>query len=74
MYAPSSSGVPHHTLTRMHPLHTVLDTELRHAVQNEYAQTSVDFLASRARLTFFKAQIALDVLSKVTKITAQALG
>jgi glycerol-3-phosphate dehydrogenase len=74
MYVPSSSGIPHHGLTRTQLLPTVLDAEIRYAVHNEYAQTAVDFLARRTRLTFLNAQIALDVLPKVVEIMAQELG
>jgi glycerol-3-phosphate dehydrogenase len=62
MYAPSTIGVPHRTLTRTRVLPTVLGAEVRYAVHNEYAQTAVKFVARRRRLTSLNAQIALDVL------------
>ncbi|KAH9936425.1 DAO-domain-containing protein [Fomitopsis serialis] len=61
------------------PLHGVLlaasypfiEAEVRYAVHHEYAQTAVDVIARRCRLSFLNAQAALDALPRVLDIMAE---
>lgn len=46
---------------------------MRYAVRHEYAQTAVDVLARRTRLSFLNAQAALDALPRVVDIMAEEL-
>jgi C-terminal domain of alpha-glycerophosphate oxidase len=43
-------------------------------VHNEYAETPIDFLARRSRLTFLNSNIALDALPRVAEIMGDELG
>ena len=72
MYAlPFPSSPPHlHIDTPPSP---VIDAEVRYAVLNEYAQTAVDVIARRTRLSFLNAQAALDALPQVVDIMASEL-
>ena len=55
------------------PPSLVIDAEVRYAVLNEYAQTAVDVIARRTRLSFLNAQAALDALPQVVDIMASEL-
>lgn len=46
---------------------------MRYAVRHEYAQTAIDVIARRTRLSFLNAQAALDALPRVVDIMAQEL-
>jgi glycerol-3-phosphate dehydrogenase len=43
-------------------------------VHNEYAETAIDFLARRSRLTFLNSNAALDALPRVVEIMGDELG
>ncbi|KAF7791470.1 hypothetical protein EIP86_002486 [Pleurotus ostreatoroseus] len=50
-----------------------IDGEVRYAARYEYAQTAVDVIARRTRLSFLNAQAALDALPQVVDILAEEL-
>jgi glycerol-3-phosphate dehydrogenase len=52
----------------------VIEAEIRYAIRNEYAQTAIDILARRTRLSFLNAQASLDALPRVVDIMAEELG
>ena len=58
---------------RLSPLYPFVDGEVRFAVRSEYAQTAVDVLARRTRLSFLNAQAALQALPRVIDIMGQEL-
>jgi len=45
---------------RISALYPFIDGEVRYAVRHEYAQTAVDVIARRTRLSFLNAQAALE--------------
>lgn len=47
---------------------------MRYAVRHEYAQTAVDVIARRCRLSFLNAQAALGALPRVVEIMAEDLS
>ena len=51
----------------------VIEAEVRYAVRHEYAQTAIDVIARRCRLSFLNAQAALDALPRVVEIMAEEL-
>ncbi|ETI20424.1 hypothetical protein G647_08459 [Cladophialophora carrionii CBS 160.54] len=59
---------------RLSSLYPFVDGEVRYAVRSEYAQTAVDVLARRTRLSFLNAQAALHALPKVIDIMAEELS
>lgn len=59
---------------RISGLYPFVDGEIRYAVRHEYAQTAVDVLARRTRLSFLNAQAALEALPKVIDIMTEELG
>ncbi|KIX03910.1 uncharacterized protein Z518_07463 [Rhinocladiella mackenziei CBS 650.93] len=59
---------------RLSSLHPFIDGEVRYAVRSEYAQTAVDVLARRTRLSFLNVQAALHALPKVIDIMAEELN
>ena len=59
---------------RISALYPFIDGEVRYAVRHEYAQTAVDVLARRTRLSFLNAQAALEALPKVIDLMAEELG
>lgn len=59
---------------RISPLYPFVDGEVRYAVRHEYAQTAVDVLARRTRLSFLNAQAALEALPKVIDLMTEELG
>ncbi|KIX02254.1 uncharacterized protein Z518_08193 [Rhinocladiella mackenziei CBS 650.93] len=58
-------------LSRLYPF---VDGEVRYAVRYESAQTAIDILARRTRLSFLNAQAALGALPLVIDIMAEELG
>ena len=54
-----------------HP--TDIEAEVRYAVRHEYAQTAIDFIARRCRLSFLNAQAALEALPHVVDVMAEEL-
>ena len=51
----------------------VIEAEVRYAVRHEYAETAIDVIARRCRLSFLNAQAALDSLPRVIEIMADEL-
>ena len=51
----------------------VIDAEVRYAARYEYAQTAVDVIARRTRLSFLNAQAALIALPTVVDILGEEL-
>ena len=72
MYAAGSSLFFAIVLT--HGTYLVIEAEVRYAVRHEYAQTAVDVIARRCRLSFLNAQAALGALPRVVEIMAEDLG
>lgn len=58
---------------RLSSLYPFIDGEVRYAVRSEYAQTAVDVLGRRTRLSFLNAQAALHALPKVIDIMGEEL-
>ena len=52
----------------------VIEAEVRYSVRHEYAETAVDVIARRCRLSFLNAQAALGVLPRVVEIMAEDLN
>lgn len=52
----------------------VIEAEVRYAVRHEYAQTAVDVVARRCRLSFLNAQATLGALPRVVEIMAEDLN
>lgn len=59
---------------RLSHLYPYIEAEVRYSVRHEYAQTAVDFLARRSRLSFLNAQAALDALPRVIELMGNELG
>ncbi|KAJ7611615.1 FAD dependent oxidoreductase-domain-containing protein [Roridomyces roridus] len=59
---------------RLSPSYPFIDAEVRYAVRHEYAQTPVDVLARRTRLSFLNVAAALEALPRVAEIMAGELG
>jgi glycerol-3-phosphate dehydrogenase len=59
---------------RINPLYPYVEGEIRYAVHHEYAQTAIDFLSRRSRLSFLNSSAALDSLPKVIEIMGDELG
>lgn len=59
---------------RISELYDFVDGEVRYAVRHEHAQTAIDVLARRTRLSFLNAQAALEALPKVIDIMAKELN
>jgi glycerol-3-phosphate dehydrogenase len=62
---------------RFYPVYRLssdIEAEVRYAVRHEYAQTAVDVIARRTRLSFLNAQAALNALPRVVDIMAQELN
>jgi glycerol-3-phosphate dehydrogenase len=51
-----------------------IEAEVRYAVRHEYAQTAIDVIARRTRLSFLNARAALDALPRVVDIMAEELN
>jgi glycerol-3-phosphate dehydrogenase len=58
---------------KLSPLYPFIDGEVRYAVRSEYAQTAVDVLARRTRLSFLNVQAALDALPVVIDLMGEEL-
>ncbi|OBZ69059.1 Glycerol-3-phosphate dehydrogenase, mitochondrial [Grifola frondosa] len=69
---PTGEAWPIHgiRLSRSYPF---IEAEVRYAVRHEYAQTAIDVIARRCRLSFLNAQAALDALPRVVAIMAEEL-
>ncbi|KAF5335414.1 hypothetical protein D9611_011691 [Ephemerocybe angulata] len=59
---------------RLVPQYPFLDAEVLYAIKYEYAQTAVDVLARRTRLSFLNARAALDALPGVVEIMGGEMG
>ncbi|KZT65822.1 DAO-domain-containing protein [Daedalea quercina L-15889] len=68
--APTGDSWPLHGI-RLAPSYPFIEAEVRYAVHHEYAQTAVDVIARRCRLSFLNAQAALDALPRVVDIMAE---
>lgn len=53
---------------------TDIEAEVRYAVRHEYAQTAVDVIARRTRLSFLNAQAALTALPRVVELMSAELN
>lgn len=58
---------------RIDPAYPYIEAEVRYAARREYAQTAVDVIARRTRLSFLNSQAALEALPKVIEIMAEEL-
>jgi glycerol-3-phosphate dehydrogenase len=58
---------------KLSPTYPFIDGEVRYAVRSEYAQTAVDVLARRTRLSFLNAQAALEALPTVIDLMGEEL-
>ncbi|EXJ82685.1 glycerol-3-phosphate dehydrogenase [Capronia epimyces CBS 606.96] len=58
---------------RLSSLYPFIDGEVRYAVRSEYAQTAVDVLGRRTRLSFLDARASLHALPKVIDIMGEEL-
>lgn len=77
MSAPAdNSQTTHYPLRgrRLSPLFPFVDGEVRYAVRREYAQTAVDIIARRTRLSFLNATAALEALPAIVDLMAEELG
>jgi glycerol-3-phosphate dehydrogenase len=63
---------PHHGI-KVSPQYPFIEAEIHYAVHHEYAQTAIDFLSRRSRLSFLNAQAALDALPRVIEVMGQEL-
>lgn len=59
--------------TRLSALYPFVDGEVRYAMRHEYAQTAVDVIARRTRLSFLNAQAALESLPLVIDLMSEEL-
>jgi glycerol-3-phosphate dehydrogenase len=71
--APTESRFPVRGI-RISELYPFVDGEVRYAVRHEYAQTAVDVVARRTRLSFLNAQAALEALPKIIDLMGEELG
>ncbi len=70
---PTHERWPHYGI-RINPHYPFVEGEVRYAVHHEYAQTALDFLSRRSRLSFLNASAALDALPRVIQIMGEELG
>ncbi|KAH9841669.1 DAO-domain-containing protein [Rhodofomes roseus] len=68
--APTGDSWPLHGVL-LAPSYPFIEAEVRYAVHHEYAQTAIDVIARRCRLSFLNAQAALDALPRVLDIMAE---
>lgn len=59
---------------RLAAAYPFVDGEVRYATRHEYAQTAVDVLARRTRLSFLNAMAALEATPRVIDIMAEELN
>lgn len=59
---------------RLNSQYPFIEAEVRYATRYEYAQTAVDVIARRCRLSFLNAQAALRALPRVVEIMAEDLS
>ncbi|KAF8992699.1 DAO-domain-containing protein [Cyathus striatus] len=59
---------------RLYPAYPFIEAEVRYAVRHEYAQTAIDVLARRTRLSFLNARAAFESLPRVVDIMSEELG
>ena len=52
----------------------VIDAEVRYAARHEYAQSAIDVIARRTRLSFLNAQAALEALPTVVDILGEEVS
>ncbi|KAI0335747.1 DAO-domain-containing protein [Cubamyces sp. BRFM 1775] len=69
---PTGKAWPLHGV-RLSPSYPFIEAEVRYAARHEYAQTAVDVIARRCRLSFLNAQAALDALPRVVEILTEEL-
>ncbi|KAI0357605.1 DAO-domain-containing protein [Trametes cingulata] len=69
---PTGKAWPLHGV-RLAPGYPFIEAEVRYAVRHEYAQTAIDVIARRCRLSFLNAQAALDALPRVVEIMSEEL-
>ncbi|KAH9851776.1 DAO-domain-containing protein [Lenzites betulinus] len=69
---PTGKTWPLHGI-RLAPGYPFIEAEVRYAVRHEYAQTAIDVIARRCRLSFLNAQATLDALPRVLEIMAEEL-
>ncbi|KAG8987726.1 mitochondrial glycerol-3-phosphate dehydrogenase [Tulasnella sp. 427] len=58
---------------RLNNSYPYIEAEVHYATQHEYAQTAIDFIARRSRLSFLNAGTALDVLPRVIQLMGDDL-
>jgi glycerol-3-phosphate dehydrogenase len=58
---------------KLSPIYPFIDGEVRYSVRSEYAQTAVDVLARRMRLSFLNVQAALEALPAVIDLMGEEL-
>ncbi|KAI0667678.1 DAO-domain-containing protein [Trametes maxima] len=69
---PTGKAWPLHGI-RLAPGYPFIEAEVRYAVRHEYAETAIDVIARRCRLSFLNAQAALDALPRVVDIMTEEL-
>ncbi|KAH9912848.1 uncharacterized protein BXZ73DRAFT_107184 [Epithele typhae] len=67
---PTGKAWPLHGI-RLYPTYPFIEAEVRYACRYEYAETAIDVIARRCRLSFLNAQAALDALPRVVEIMAE---
>ena len=71
--AHSSSNKGRRFYNKLHPKYPLLEAEVTYACRHEYAQTAVDVIARRTRISFLDANAALEVLPRVVSLMAKEL-
>lgn len=72
--ASEANGSNNSSPKRLSPKYPFIDNEVRYAIKNEYAQTAVDILARRTRLSFLDVHAALNALPEVIAIMGKELS
>ncbi|TCD64224.1 mitochondrial glycerol-3-phosphate dehydrogenase [Steccherinum ochraceum] len=70
--SPTGDSWPLHGV-KLAPGYPYIEAEVRYAARHEYAQTAIDVIARRCRLSFLNAQAALHALPRVVDILAEEL-
>ncbi|RDW57634.1 glycerol-3-phosphate dehydrogenase-1 [Coleophoma cylindrospora] len=78
-WAVAEMGLPETKTTsaigaRLSPKYPFLDSEVTYAIRNEYAQTAIDVLARRTRLSFLDVNAALTALPAVIDVMGEELS